>query len=90
MRNSETTTESLYQTCSDLLIDESRRALEEKKHVQQFLGCTSWIRFYLPTVYPVMIKMISQTNTTLTQKKKVKVTRTTTSKETKENPKESE
>ena len=32
--------------------------LKELNHVRQFSGCTNWIRWYMPTVYPVVVKML--------------------------------
>ena len=32
--------------------------IKEKKQLQQLLGCTNWVRFYLKEVYPTLIKMI--------------------------------
>ncbi len=34
--------------------------LKEVNHVRQFLGCTNWIRRYVPTVYPVAVKMLGE------------------------------
>ena len=33
--------------------------LKDITHLRQFLGCTNWIRHYLPVVYPVTVKLLA-------------------------------
>ena len=34
--------------------------LKDQSQVRQFLGCTNWIRWYLPSYYPTAVKLLSE------------------------------
>ena len=34
--------------------------IKQKVELQQFLGCTNWVRYYLAHFYPALVKMIGK------------------------------
>ena len=34
--------------------------MQDQSQVRQFLGCTNWIRWYLPAYYPTSVKILSE------------------------------